>query len=46
MFGGGGGCGGGEGEVLSVSGVGCLLCCRGERVAGNWKQMNSKNPGE
>ncbi len=37
MFGGGGGCEG-EGEVLSVSGVGCLLCCRGERVVGNWEQ--------
>lgn len=46
VFGGGGGRGGGEGEVLSVSGEGCLLCCSGGE--GSWELaiMNSMNPGE
>jgi hypothetical protein len=44
VFGGGGGREGGEGEVFSVSGVVCLLCC-GE---GSWELaiMNSMNLGK
>jgi len=29
---------GGEGEISSMSGVSCSLCCRGEKVVENWQK--------